>query len=90
MFDFMSINDRRGSILFSANSFLLLLHLMSIDFLSFATQWAGDFTPRVGVDDDLTKAKAAFAGWLHGQNGMSPPSSSGIAALPVSWRFGAS
>lgn len=69
---------------------LLLLHLMSIDFLSFATQRAGDFAPRIGVHDDLTKAKAAFAGWFHGQKGMSPPSSSGMAALPVSWRFGAS
>ena len=69
---------------------LLLLHLMSIDFLRFATKRAWDAAPRIGVHDDLTKAQAAFAGWLHGQNGMSPPSSSGMAALPVSSRFDAS
>ena len=44
---------------------LLLLHLMSIDFLSLATPGAWLPQAGAGVDEDLAHAKAVFAGWFH-------------------------
>ena len=44
---------------------LLLLHLMSIDFLSLATPGAGDSATGSGVDHDLPHAQAVFACWFH-------------------------